>query len=348
LVGLLGLLAVVAGTVSVDGQRGRNLRPPGDVGISVLQAVPDSVQLLIAWSAPQQGAGSVTGYSVDIRANPPGWVRSSLTTYLADSLWVPRDTVPVVALISVAARAGSLVGPSRDTTFTIPAGIVLGAPGAIQIQVISGTGFVPDSTGLIGLPRDSAGDLTLDVGDTGRLAVVAWTDDPGATIMVTCGRDPSGETGWMQVVPTFDGAWIKPAQPGVMSVDPDCGFAVAWDNHDPAILDWLPPTGPYQFGPATRTLALELTQFVNWWGVRVHLTDTSGVAVASRIVTVEISGGTWRDGSMQARTLLTDASGVLTPGDVSPGTTVRVTADEALAVERKASASPVPAPGVRA
>lgn len=71
------------------------------------------------------------------------------------------------------------------------------------------------------------------------------------------------------------------------------------------------------------------------YGLRVRVTDAATGTPATTTPAIEILSGAWGDGSTATRACTTGPDGC-GPGDVKPGTVVRVTLDGAAAVERTA------------
>ena len=74
----------------------------------------------------------------------------------------------------------------------------------------------------------------------------------------------------------------------------------------------------------------------NTYGVRVRVTASDGQPVTDQLPVVRIVSGAWGDNSTGARACQSMIPDGCTPGNVRPGTLIRVTLDGAATVERKA------------
>jgi len=74
----------------------------------------------------------------------------------------------------------------------------------------------------------------------------------------------------------------------------------------------------------------------NTYGVRVRVTDPDGQPVTDQLPVVTLLSGMWGDNSTTARACQSMVPDGCTPGNVRPGTVIRVTLDGAAAAERKA------------
>ena len=151
-------LLTLAGVGTAQARRPVRLLPR-EAGVAIVQQAQDSLQVEVAWTAPQQGGGSVTGYTVI--ATGAGWIRQGSTpaTQIADSLWLPRDTVDVVSDVCVNALAGAVEGPPACTSYTIPKKLILGPPG---IPVVTPIGNL---SGSVVRPPAGASVITVQAAD---------------------------------------------------------------------------------------------------------------------------------------------------------------------------------------
>jgi hypothetical protein len=317
------------------GQRLR--RAPRDVRVVALQQAQDSLQVEVAWTAPQQGAGAVTGYT--LRVSAPGWLIERTTAGLADTLWLPKDTVIVSANVCVNAFGVNVVGPPACVAFEIPAKIVIGPPGVPTVKPVGGLAALVDSV-LVVVQRTSPADTVQDA----KLYLVGWMNGPaGSPLSVMCSEQPSGEIGWGQVELIGHAgdfaADVRPVAGGGFLAD-DCGWDAA--GVDDAALATIARLilGPVPFLQATivleATFALDLTHYDVLVTVRERL---SANAYAGGVVTITPLSGAWGNGSTDARTCTSITDGTCGPGRVTPGARLRLDAPGAVPVEFTAPAA---------
>ena len=326
---MLVLLAVIASTsLAVSGSVQRSRRAPRGLAVAAVQQAADSVQVEVSWTAPVIGAGWVAGYT--LRGTGPGWLIERTTTSVADTLWLPKDTVAVTADVCVNAFGQGSVGDAACAQYVIPAKVVIGPPGTPVVKATGGLASIIDSIGVL-LPDTVFFDPAAPIAYTP--ALVGWTDDGlPAPILVTCGQMPDGRVGWAEVEPWGD--WIRPRQPGLFREDATCGWTV--ESLDPTLLALTPPDGPYVFSVADVAVGASFVLAQTHYDVLISATDVpSGGSIPSvgRVVTITLLSGAWGNGATDARTCTTDSAGTCGPGRVTPGARLRLDVDRAVPVE---------------
>lgn len=195
---------------------------PGAPAIHPIYQDADSLKIEIAWSAPTTGNATVTGYSVMVTTF--GWTRqaSVAADVLTDTLWLPQDTVGVPAQICVRALAGERQGPFSCASWTVPAQVIIGPPGAPQVKVISAIGIQLDSITL------ATRRLDLAPGEETRLVPIGWI----GPLSVACATLTDGRRGWAEAeIDPGDGQWRVTAHAFI----PDGGCGWEWISTDPAV-----------------------------------------------------------------------------------------------------------------
>ena len=317
---MLGALAYAGSLANAASPQRR--RAPRNVVVAPLQQAADSLQVRVAWTPPQQGAGSVTGYTV--RATASGWLRESSTTFLADSLWLPRDTVDVVSDVCVRALAGAVEGPPACTSFTIAKKIILGPPGIPTVTPIGNLSALVDSVRVI-----VAGQSPTDTITSAKLYLVAWMDGPqGSPIPVMCSEQPSGEIGWGEVE-LIGTSRVRPVAGGGFLPDA-CRWEIAESDSMAEIRNLV--LGPVPFLPRTVLLTASFYGFDGtlWEVLLEAVTPLGQIPMAGVVIEVDVLTGTWGSGDALTRLCTTDASGACGPGRLTAGGSLRLTADGAV------------------
>lgn len=215
------------------------------IGVSVLQATPDSVQIEMAWTPgssnrPITGYGLLlTGYIGSIEATPV-WTRTDTVgiSARADTLWVPQDTTDRPATACV--RTLTSTGKSSDfscTSFTVPSQVIVTPPGPPEVRIISAIGMTFDSLQINEFADEvqlrSLENLDMIEGTTFLMGAMGWKHTAAGPIAFTCVRFDTGQQGWKEMrLNEVEGLYTDPPG-GLFIPDPGCGFA--WYSTNPAV-----------------------------------------------------------------------------------------------------------------
>lgn len=223
--------AMIAAVLAAGGLVFANTRGAAAPTVAVLQQAGDSIQVEIMWAAISSNR-PLSGYTVTVRTEVPGWVRESTTTFLSDTLWLPQDGEDRDATVCYFARVGNRTSAPGCSQFVVPAAVSFGAPGVPQVKVISAIGIEMDSITLTQLlpttPAESGaieGPLGLATGAELTLRPIGWI----GPLPVVCATLTDGRRGWAGVHIGANGNWVADAAPFI----PDAGCGWEWISTDP-------------------------------------------------------------------------------------------------------------------
>ena len=237
--GAILLVAALAGLVT-SSRAARGV----SIGISMLQAEADSVQIEMAWTAgfsnrPITGYGvMISGYVSTSGEGSPLWVRTDTVALgvHVDTLWVPQDTTERPAIACVRTLTSNKLSDFSCTSFTIPSQVIVTPPGLPNVKIISAIGMTFDSLQISGLAADllrPVGSLSMIEGQIAVLGALAWKHAAAGPIAFTCVRFDAGPQGWKEMrLNEAEGVYTDP--PGGLFI-PDSGCGFAWRTTDPSV-----------------------------------------------------------------------------------------------------------------